>query len=121
MLSTGRIPVSLLEIDIPQKLQTPVNAELDVYAVKSQNETQFPERGALIYRKVALGAGPWVQIIRKTRMICSPARMNHPTLSKSLLADTRLPPAGEAGSVLAPLLMLLRVPATRPLLLLDLL
>ena len=84
MLSTGRIPVSLLEIDIPQKSQTPLNAELDVYAVKSQNETQFPERGALIYRKVALGAGPWVQIIRKTRMICSPARMNHPTLSTSL-------------------------------------
>ena len=56
MLSTGRIPVSLLEIDIPQKSQTPLNAELDVYAVKSQNETQFPERGALIYRKVALGA-----------------------------------------------------------------
>ena len=56
MLSTVRIPVSLLEIDIPQKWQTPVNAELDVYAIKSQNETQFPERGALIYRKVALGA-----------------------------------------------------------------
>ena len=49
------IPVSLLEIDIPQKSQTVVNAELDVYAVKSQNEPQFPERGALIYRKEGLG------------------------------------------------------------------
>ena len=47
LLSTVSIPVSLLEIDIPQKLQTPVNAELDVYAVKSQNETQFPERAHL--------------------------------------------------------------------------
>ena len=92
MLSTVSIPVSLLEIDIPQKMQTPVDAELDLYAVKSQNETQFPERGALIYRKVALGAGPWVQIIRKTRMICSPARMNHPTLSKSLHGGSPIGP-----------------------------
>ena len=67
MLSTGRIPAlhrehlwlphsNVCSVDLPQRSQKPLNAELDVYAVKSQNEHQFPERGALIYRKVALGA-----------------------------------------------------------------
>ena len=45
----------MCNLNSPQRLQKPLNAELDVYAVKSQNEHQFPERGALIYRKVALG------------------------------------------------------------------
>ena len=40
---------------------------------------------AQIWVHIWAQAGPWVQIIRKPRMICSPARMNHPTLSTSLL------------------------------------
>ena len=46
----------MCNLNSPQRLQKPLNAELDVYAVKSQNEHQFPERGALIYRKEGLGA-----------------------------------------------------------------